>query len=104
MVARDLTSHLVCRPVQRSEEQACITCLQPVCAGLFDAEKEIARLAKQQEKLQADVSSAEARLSNEKFTSKAPERVVAEFRNQRDQGQQKLAAIQEKIEQMKRYL
>ena len=73
-------------------------------AGLFDAEKEIDRLQKQLEKLSSEVSSAEARLSNTNFTSKAPEKVVNEFRNQRDQGQQKMTAVKEKIEQMQRYL
>lgn len=73
-------------------------------AGLFDAEKEIERLQKQRQKLESEVSSAEARLSNTNFTSKAPEKVVNEFRVQREQGQQKIAAIDEKIEQMRTFL
>ena len=70
-------------------------------AGLFDAEKELARLEKQREKLEAELANAEARLSNEKFMAKAPERVIGEFRSQRDDAQQKLVLIREKSEQMK---
>ena len=73
-------------------------------AGLFDAAKEIARLEKQQEKMEAELANAEARLSNKKFTAKAPEHVVAEFRNQRQNVQEKLKLIAEKTEQMRKLL
>ena len=73
-------------------------------AGLFDAAKEIARLEKQQEKMEAELANAEARLSNEKFTAKAPEHVVAEFRTQRQNAQEKLKMIAEKTEQMRKLL
>lgn len=74
------------------------------CAGLFDAVKEIERFQKQLEKFESEVSSAEAKLSNTSFTSKAPEKVVNSFRDQRDQGRQKMVAVKEKIKQMQRYL
>ena len=72
-----------------------------ILAGLFDAEKELARLDKQKEKLEAELATAEARLSNEKFMSKAPEKVIGEFRSQKENAQQKLVLIKEKAEQMK---
>eukprot|EP00983_Pelagomonas_calceolata_P006943 225969-Pelagomonas_calceolata.AAC.3 len=40
-------------------------------AGLFDAEKELARLNKQRTKLQKDYDGVTARLSNTKFLEKA---------------------------------
>ena len=61
----------------------------------------MARLERQREKLEAELANAEARLSNEKFMAKAPERVIREFRSQRDDAQQKLVLIREKAEQMK---
>lgn len=70
-------------------------------AGLFDAEKELARLDKQREKLEAELATAEARLSNTKFMAKAPERVIGEFRSQKENAEQKLVLIREKSEQMK---
>lgn len=77
-------------------------CVLP--AGLFDAQKEIARLEKQQEKVSAELAGADARLSNQSFVAKAPEHVVAEFRNQREAAQQKLQLLAEKMEQMRRLL
>jgi valyl-tRNA synthetase len=72
-----------------------------ICAGLFDAEKELLRLEKQKEKMEAELATAEARLSNTKFTSKAPESVVAQFRNQKENAEQKLKMIAEKSSQMR---
>ena len=70
-------------------------------AGLFDAEKELARLNKQREKLEAELATAEARLSNESFMAKAPEKVIGSFRGQKLDAEQKLVLIREKTEQMK---
>ncbi len=46
-------------------------------AGLIDKAAEIARLTKESTKLEANVASTEAKLSNDAFVSKAPEAVVA---------------------------
>lgn len=73
-------------------------------SGLFDAEKEIARLEKQREKMEGELQNANARLSNESFASKAPSHVVDSFRNQRASAEQKLKLIAEKTEQMKQLL
>ena len=46
-----------------------------VCAGLFDPHKELARLGKQQEKLQGEIAAMESRLANKSFVDKAPAKV-----------------------------
>ena len=75
-----------------------------IVAGLFDAEKELQRLEKQREKMEAELATAEGRLGNKKFTSKAPEHVVAQFRSQKENAEQKLKLIAEKTSQMKAVL
>jgi valyl-tRNA synthetase len=50
-------------------------------AGLIDKEAELARLNKEMEKIQKELLKIEGKLSNEKFTSKAPEEVVNKERN-----------------------
>ena len=69
-------------------------------AGLFDAEKEVARLRKQQEKLAGELAGIDGRLSNEKFVQKAPQHVVADARKQREDSAQRLSLIEEKLLQM----
>lgn len=50
-------------------------------AGLIDKEAELARLTKEMEKIQKELLKIQGKLSNEKFTSKAPEDVVNKERN-----------------------
>ena len=45
-------------------------------AGLFDPQKEADRLTKQRDKLAGEIQGMDARLSNQKFVSKAPEKVL----------------------------
>ena len=45
-------------------------------AGLFDPHKELARLGKQQEKLQGEIAGLDGRLSNSSFVDKAPAKVT----------------------------
>ncbi|KAI3430578.1 hypothetical protein D9Q98_005171 [Chlorella vulgaris] len=66
-------------------------------AGLFDAAKEIERLQKQQAKLEKEASALQGRLSNKKFMDKAPEKVVAEVKQQAAEMAEQLSMIQEKI-------
>ena len=47
-----------------------------LCAGLFDPHKEIARLGKQQEKLQGEIAGMDGRLANQSFVDKAPAKVL----------------------------
>lgn len=53
-----------------SPRTLCIQVLLPM-AGLFDVDKELARLNKQRTKLQKDFDGVTARLSNAKFLEKA---------------------------------
>lgn len=70
------------------------------CAGLFDPDKEIARLRKQQQKLAGDLAGVDNRLGNKSFVAKAPDHVVAETRRQRDEVAQRLSLVEEKLQQM----
>ncbi|MBQ9942159.1 MAG: class I tRNA ligase family protein, partial [Christensenellaceae bacterium] len=47
---------------------------------LIDVEKELARLAKEKKDLEGEIARANGKLNNEKFTSKAPAKVVEEER------------------------
>ena len=68
-------------------------------AGLFDPSKEIERLNKQAGKLEVELAGLQARLSNQSFVGKAPEKVVKEVRDQAAQAEQQLQLIQGKITQ-----
>jgi valyl-tRNA synthetase len=68
--------------------------------GLVDLEQERARLSKEIERLGGQLRGCEAKLSNENFTGRAPEEVVAKerekadtFRQQRDTLAAKLASL-----------
>lgn len=76
-----------------------ITCLC-LHAGLFDVDKEIARLQKQRDKLEKDLAAVAGRMANKAFMDKAPPKVVAETLQQKEEAEQKVAAIAEKINQM----
>ena len=67
---------------------------------LVDAEKELARLGKERDNLEKEIERASARLANEKFTSKAPEKVVQEERNKLERYQGMLEKVKGQIEAM----
>ena len=69
-------------------------------AGLFDVSKEVARLNKQREKLEKDLAGIMGRVNNSRFMDKAPPKVVAETMQQKEDAEQKVSAIMQKIEQM----
>ncbi|KAK9917842.1 hypothetical protein WJX75_008794 [Coccomyxa subellipsoidea] len=69
-------------------------------AGLFDVAKEVARLNKQKEKLERDLAGAAGRMANRKFMDSAPPAVVADTLRQKEEAEQKVAAILEKVQQM----
>ena len=52
-------------------------------ASLVDLDEERARLEKEIERMRGEVARADAKLSNEKFISRAPEAVVNEERRKR---------------------
>jgi valyl-tRNA synthetase len=70
-------------------------------AGLFDAGKELARLAKQRVKLEKEAGALGARIANPAFVQNAAEAVVAEVRAQHAEAAEKLAAIDAKIAEVK---
>lgn len=72
--------------------------LLPNKQGLFDVDKELARLRKQQERLEKERAALEARLARPGFADKAPTAVVAEVRGALAEAGQQLAAVQAKIQ------
>lgn len=54
-------------------------------AGLIDFDKEKARLAKEEARIEKEINNITARLSDEKFTSKAPEDIVKKQRDYKEE-------------------
>ena len=61
--------------------------------GVIDVEAERARLAKELKKVEKDVKDLDKRLSNERFLAKAPEHVVAGFREKQAAARARLEAL-----------
>ncbi|MDL2311175.1 valine--tRNA ligase [Peptostreptococcaceae bacterium OttesenSCG-928-C18] len=70
-------------------------------AGLVDYSKELERLEKEAEKLQEEIKRASGKLSNEKFTAKAPEKVVQEERDKLSKYESMLEEVNNSIEGIK---
>ena len=70
-------------------------------AGLIDAEAELARLAKQLEKVAKDLAKVSGKLSNEKFVGKAPEAVIAKEKAKQAELQTTCDKLNEQIETIK---
>ena len=62
--------------------------------SLVDAEKEKARLAKEQKRLQQEIARIDGKLSNDGFMSKAPEKLIAEEREKRENFAVMLAKVE----------
>ncbi len=69
-------------------------------ADVIDLDKERARLKKEIEKLQGEVKKLESKLSNESFTAKAPEDVVAEQRRRLEETQATLNKLSSALKQL----
>ena len=69
---------------------------------LVDVEKEIARITKELEGQRKFLSGLEAKLSNEKFVSRAPEAVVAAEREKAQKAKDLIAQLTESLEAMKK--
>ena len=69
---------------------------------LVDVEKELARIAKELEKAQKGLSGIEGKLSNEKFTSRAPEAVVNAEREKAEKLKALIAQLKESEEKLKK--
>ncbi|MPZ47792.1 MAG: valine--tRNA ligase [Dehalococcoidia bacterium] len=63
-------------------------------AGLVDTGAERANLEKQRDEAQQQVESLERQLGNEAFTSRAPEKVVAEARERLEAARSRLSAVE----------
>ncbi len=70
-------------------------------AGAIDVDAENERLTKEIEKVEKDISGIEAKLANEKFTSRAPEHVVAEQRTRKVAAEETRTKLMEALERLK---
>lgn len=70
-------------------------------AELIDKEKELERLAKEQEKVQKDIDFVEKKLSNQSFVSKAPEAVILAEKEKLEKATARMKNILKSIEDMK---
>jgi len=69
---------------------------------LVDVAKELERISKELEKARKNLASVEAKLSNEKFTAKAPESVVAAEREKAEKARALIAQLEQSEEAMKK--
>ncbi len=70
-------------------------------AGLIDLAAESARLNKEMAKADADIARVDAKLGNANFVSRAPEEVVEEEKEKREEAQARKAKIAEALERLK---
>ena len=61
---------------------------------LVDVAKELERIAKELDKARKNLASLEGKLSNEKFTSRAPENVVADIRDKAAKARDLIASLE----------
>ncbi len=71
-------------------------------AELVDTEKEIERLQKEEKKLEAELSRVTSMLSNEKFTSKAPQAKIDEEKAKLEKYQMMMNQVKEQLEKFKK--
>ena len=69
-------------------------------SGMIDLDAERARLAKDMSKIDDDVEKIERKLNNPQFVSKAPEEVIDEQRQRRDEALARRAKIAEALERL----
>jgi valyl-tRNA synthetase len=69
--------------------------------GVIDLVAERARLAKEIQKLDVDVSKIDAKLGNADFLKRAPEEVVEEQRERRDEALSRKAKMEEALSRLK---
>ena len=87
-----------------SDSPAVLTALGSVYVdikGAVDVEAETKRLEKEKSKLEGAIKSAQARLANEAFTSKAPQNVIDGAKKQLEDNLAKLAEIEKLIANLK---
>ena len=69
--------------------------------GVIDLVAERARLGKEMQKAEADIARVDAKLNNPNFVSRAPEEVVEEEKEKRDEAVGRKATIAEALERLK---
>jgi len=69
-------------------------------AGLADPVKEIARLTKQQTKMEKEIAGLAGRVNSPSFTDKAPPAVVDKARKELSDLEEQLAAVVARVRQM----
>jgi valyl-tRNA synthetase len=69
-------------------------------AGLMDKDAELARLAREIDKLEKDLSRIQGKLGNASFVDKAPAAVVAKERDKMQAQQQALETLQEQVQRI----
>ena len=70
-------------------------------AGTIDLDSERGRLAKEADKLKADIGKIDAKLGNADFLARAPEEVVEEQRSRKAEAEGRIARIGEALERLK---
>jgi len=69
--------------------------------GVIDLDAERARLAKEMAKCDADIARVDAKLNNPNFVARAPEEVVEEEKEKRDEAMARKAKIAEALQRLK---
>jgi len=69
-------------------------------AGLVDIEKELAKLAKQKEKVESQLKTVDSKLANKKFLAHAPEAVVLKEKDKQANLGAKLTKLNENMERL----
>jgi valyl-tRNA synthetase len=69
--------------------------------GVVDLAAERARLAKEMQKADVDIKRVDAKLGNEKFVANAPEEIVAEEKEKREEAVARKAKLAEALERLK---
>ena len=72
-----------------------------VVSGLIDLDAERARLAKEMQKADADIARVDAKLGNANFVARAPEEVVEEEKEKREEAAGRKAKIADALERLK---
>jgi len=70
-------------------------------AGIIDFPPERARLAKEMAKADADIARVDAKLGNPNFVARAPEEIIEEEKEKREEAQARKAKLAEALERLK---
>ena len=71
------------------------------CKGVIDLAAERARLAKEMQKADADIARVDAKLGNASFVARAPEEVVEEEKEKREEAVARKAKLAEAVARLK---